>query len=526
MHIFKQILNSKKMNKIQILDCTLRDGGYYTNWDFDPNLVKSYFKSLNSLPIDWIELGYRSKPQKEYFGEYFYCPDYLLKEARSSYNGKIAIMLNEKDVNTKTVKDLIKSSIGYVDMIRLAIDPQNLMRAIDIAIEIKKLGLLVGFNVMYMSKWKNQPDFLENLHNVNGIADFFYMVDSYGGIYPNELVEILTLVKSKLTIPIGFHGHNNLETALINSLTAIENGATMIDATFTGMGRGAGNLKTELLLTALNSKNETEVDFNSLSDVTHSFENLQMQYNWGTNLPYMVSGANSLPQKDVMDWVGKRYYSYNSIIRALHNQKNNIEDNLKYEKFISSKENDEILIIGGGQNTIRHKTAILDFLEKNPKIVIIHASAKNAAIFKGLIHEQYFCLVGIEGNRLEKTLLDFGHFNGNCLLPSFPRKMGTYVPMSVSSKTKELEEIEFSPTLKDSHTALALQASIQLKAKKIFVVGYDGYGNTLLSARDLELFNENEYLFNVFKEKTGISIQSLTPTFYKELFQDSVYSKI
>ena len=64
---------------MKILDCTLRDGGYYTNWDFSLDLVDAYIESLNKLPIDFIEIGYRSLPQKSYRGEYFFCPHYLLE---------------------------------------------------------------------------------------------------------------------------------------------------------------------------------------------------------------------------------------------------------------------------------------------------------------------------------------------------------------------------------------------------------------------------------------------------------------
>lgn len=514
------------MKNITILDCTLRDGGYYTNWDFDAELVKTYFKSLNRLPVEWIELGYRSLPKKEYLGEYFYCPDYVLQMAAKYFKGKIAIMFNEKDIQPEHVENLLKSAKPYVHMIRLAIDPKNIMRAVGLAKEIKRQGFQVGFNVMYMSKWKQQPEFLDQLPNINGVADYLYMVDSYGGIYPDEIKEILQIVKQKVTIPVGFHGHNNMELALINAITAIESGAELIDATITGMGRGAGNLKTELLLTALNAKGYFNIDFNVLSDVTHSFEELQLKFQWGTNLPYMVSGANSLPQKDVMDWVGKRYYSYNSIIRALHNQKNKLEDNEKYPLFSPEKLSEKVMIVGGGPSVLQHKIAILQFLNANSDISLVHASSKNVPIFKGVTNRQYFCLVGIEGNRLEMALAETGNFSGNCVLPAFPRKMGTYVPDFVKNVSCELANVEFTDALKDAHTTLALQTSIQLQANQIYVIGYDGYGQERVSSRELELFNENEYLFSHFKLNTGIMPVSLTPTKYSELKSESVYGLI
>ena len=519
-----------KLNNIlmkpKILDCTLRDGGYYTNWDFNKDLVKEYLSSLNMLPIDWVELGYRSKPENSYLGEYYYCPDYVLEMARSVFKGKIAIMFNEKDVQPENVEGLLNSAKGKVDMIRLAIDPKNLLRAIELAKEIKNHGFLVGFNIMYMSKWKNQPDFLDLLPKINGVADYLYMVDSFGGIYPGEVKEILDIVKERVTMSVGFHGHNNMELALINAITALENGAEMIDATVTGMGRGAGNLKTELFLTALQAKGILDIDFNALSDLTHLFENLQEEYKWGTNLPYMVSGANSLPQKDVMEWVGKRFYSYNAIIRALRNQKNKVSDNERFPTFETDKLYKKVLIVGGGKSIADRSEAVLQFLQKNPEVAIIHSSARNSNFFKDIDNDQFFCLVGNEGNRLEKVFKDLGNFRGICVLPAFPRKMGTYIPKAVYNQTRELKEVTYTKQLNDTHTAIALEIALMLEAETIFAVGYDGYSNALISNKDFELFNENESLFTQFKRNTGKSIVSLTPTLYKSFQQDSIYSKI
>ena len=106
---------------------------------------------------------------------------------------------------------------------------------------------------------------------LDGKIDFLYMVDSYGSVYPDELVELIKLIKKRTNVALGFHGHNNLELGLINTLTAIENGVDIVDSTITGMGRGAGNLKTELLLTVLNSKGILDFDYNHLSNVVDIF---------------------------------------------------------------------------------------------------------------------------------------------------------------------------------------------------------------------------------------------------------------
>ncbi|WP_240491749.1 hypothetical protein [Flavivirga aquatica] len=64
----------------KILDCTLRDGGYYTNWDFDKQLLIKYSRAMEELPIDYVEIGYRSITLEGYLGKCFYCPEYVMKE--------------------------------------------------------------------------------------------------------------------------------------------------------------------------------------------------------------------------------------------------------------------------------------------------------------------------------------------------------------------------------------------------------------------------------------------------------------
>lgn len=510
---------------IKILDCTIRDGGYYTNWDFDKSLVDNYIKSTNQLPIDYIEVGYRSFPMKGYLGKYFYSPVYELENLKKLSNKKLVIILNEKDIRPENLQDLLSPLKGLIDMVRIAIDPEYLGRALILAEGVKNMEFEVGFNVMYMSKWSQYGDFINELKNVDGIADYFYMVDSYGGVYPTDVINTINLVRSNTTCKLGFHGHNNLELALINTLTAIEHGVEIVDATILGMGRGAGNLKTELLLTALNEKQGIKVDFNALGDIVNSFDGLLAKYQWGTNLPYMISGSNSLPQKDVMDWVTTRFYSFNSIIRALQNQKEKVQDNERLPKLIVDSTSEEVLIVGGGKSALEHAEGINEFIKSKPELIVIHASSKNAFSYKGLSNKQVFCLVGSEGYRLEKVFDGLGDFDGLCVLPPFPRKMGTYIPTAVRYKSFELSFVEFTDKYQDSHTALALQTAIQLRANNIYAVGYDGYQDGHVTSKERDLTQENEFLFQCFSEKIT-PITSLTNTLYKKLEYNSLYSFI
>ena len=148
---------------MKILDCTLRDGGYYTDWDFSQALVDSYIKAMNELPVNYLEVGYRNNPSKEYLGRFGYTPVSVLTHLRDTCTKKLAVMLNEKSTKPSDLEYLLKPIQGLADMVRIAIDPKNIDRAIVLAKAVKSMGFEVGFNVMYMSKWAEMDGFLPKL---------------------------------------------------------------------------------------------------------------------------------------------------------------------------------------------------------------------------------------------------------------------------------------------------------------------------------------------------------------------------
>lgn len=509
----------------KLLDCTLRDGGYYTQWDFDDSVVQAYVDAMNQLPIDYLEVGYRNNPTADYLGKFGYTPISVMRQLRQRSSKKLALMLNEKSTAPTELDRLIQPLRGLVDMVRIAVDPRNFQRAVVLAKAVKAYGFEVGFNVMYMSQWGEYDGFLSQLPLLNEVADLFCLVDSYGGVTPDEVRETIRTVKKYTSCPIGFHGHNNLQLGLINTLTAIQEGVDFVDATILGMGRGAGNLNMELLLTYLNQKQGLTVDFNVLGDVISAFMPLYRQYQWGTNLPYMISGANSLPQKEVMDWVSNRAYSFNSIVRALDNRREKLLDNAKYPEFHPSKKYSQVLIIGGGDSVVHHQVGLAMFLAQRPDTALVFATARFAAYFAATTADKYFCLIGNEAKRLAQNTQG-ADFAAQCILPPYPRKMGTEVPEYLKAVTSELPSIQFANAHDDSCTALAIQLALDLSEGDIFVAGYDGYPGGVLSEKETALTTENRELFDSYAQYTGRPMRSLTPSLYKGLEISSLYQYI
>jgi 4-hydroxy 2-oxovalerate aldolase len=145
--------------------------------------------------------------------------------------------------------------------------------------------------------------------------------------------------------------------------------------------------------------------------------------------------------------------------------------------------------------------------------------------FTKVPNDQYFCLVGNEGHRLEEVFGDLSNVKGTCILPPYPRKMGTYIPKKLESRAFELKDVSFTDQLKDTHTAIAIETALELGINKLYIVGYDGYGEVPMGKKEQDLYAENEFLFER-AQKIGLELISLTSTSYKKLKKDSIFARL
>lgn len=503
---------------MKILDCTLRDGGYYTNWDFDDELVQKYIDCTNKLPIDYLEIGYRNPKLEGYYGKYFFCNLSVLKKFRKESNKKISIMLNQKSVTEDNVVSILEPAKEFIDLVRIALDPSKIEETIPIAKKINELGVDLALNVMYASQWCNDDKFISSLSHLNSICKYIYFVDSYGSMFPEDVRNICQNLSSNITS--GFHGHNNMQMGLSNTLEALKFEVGIVDSTITGMGRGAGNLSTELLLTVLNKRENLDVDFDSLSRIVSDFTLLKNKFGWGTSLPYMFSGVNSFPQKQVMDWITKRFYSFGTIIKNLKSENNYLNE---FDDF-NTDEKKKVLLVGGGKSVRYHRESIVSFLEANPETIVIHSSSRNSDCFKSVNNENVYCLAGNEGKRIEEQLSNININKSKFVLASLPNDIDAYVPESIKRFTSRLREKSSSKAYGKTHTGIAIQIIIEMQPEDIFVVGYDGYEERNLTAKEIESFEENTEIFENFVSNMKIDLISLTKTKYEIMFQDAVFN--
>lgn len=517
-----------------ILDCTLRDGGYYTAWDFEDGLLSEYLAGMRGAKsVSTIEIGYRSNVGKAYSGRFRHMPRSLIAKCRERLrpDQKISIMLDEKDTTPEQIDGLLGDLRGEVEIIRFAIAPTRLDRAVDLVAACNALDFKVGLNVMYLNSYSEDASVLAPLAD-SGAASVA-LVDSYGGCLPKEVSGAIAAARGMLPQPIGFHGHDNISMAFANSLAALDAGALIIDSTVQGMGRGAGNTRTELLAAYFGSKLAMSVDYSALSTVVETFARLQKQHEWGTNLAYMVSGLEGLPQADVMDWLGTRRYGMGSIVAALRQHgEGQVDDtafpDLQQSQFGQSLAGRPVLIIGGGDSIVQHAEALRDFARR-ANAVIVHSTTKQAHVFQSLEVSQIYCLAGQEITRLGDEGLSIMDIDGRGVVVQAPPRLPGTTPSSanvfqVESRRGQTVRGKLGPIADEPPLDLALSVAESLGAEVAYVAGFDGYAHASLAdqqnARDVQLA-----LDEAVRRWTDRTLISVTPSLY-DVQVTSVYAML
>ena len=118
-------------------------------------------------------------------------------------------------------------------------------------------------------------------------TDIFYIADSLGCLNPKKTKDLITEIKKIWNKDIGIHAHDNLGLTLKNSITAVKAGATWVDSTVLGMGRGPGNTKTEEVLNELKIANKNKIRLKKV--ISNYFRKLKKRYKWGKSIFYNIS---------------------------------------------------------------------------------------------------------------------------------------------------------------------------------------------------------------------------------------------
>lgn len=243
------------MSKIFLTDTTLRDGSHTVSHKWNTDDVRKIVTALDAAGIDLIEVGHGDglTGSTINYGFADYDDFEIVKAAASAIkNSKLTVLLIP---GIGTVEDLKKAQECGAKAVRVAthvteadVSEQHIKAA-------KKMGMFtVGFLMMgHMASVEKIVEEAKKMESYG--ADVVYCTDSAGAMLPVNVKEKISALVKNLSIPIGHHSHNNLGLAIGNSLAAIEAGATYIDGSLSGLGAGAGNTATEVLVAVMNKMN-------------------------------------------------------------------------------------------------------------------------------------------------------------------------------------------------------------------------------------------------------------------------------
>ncbi len=530
-----------KKNKINILDCTLRDGGYYNNWNFKKELINEYLKVMDILEIDYVEIGFRFIDKIRTKGPTAYSDENFLRSLKIPKKLKIGIMINAADfVNKNEIIGFAKKYFkpkkkSIISLIRIACHYHEVERILPLINWLKRSGYKVGVNIMQIPELSSKQ--IKKTVSIikKTKADILYFADSLGSLNQFETKKIIKTIKSNWKGSIGIHAHDNMGKALDNSLEAIKNSVNWVDCTVTGMGRGPGNTQTEYLILELNKNNKKNKNLVPLLNlIKDHLEPLKEKYKWGSNPFYYFAGLNSIhpsfvqgmmnderfKSEDIytnlnyINSVGGRKFSNELITLGKNFYKKLTKGNWEPHQLVYNK---NVLIIGPGNSFKKYKKKIIKFIKRD-KLKVLVLNAINP-LPKKYIDAHIVCntLRLLSDTEKYKKLQNYIITPFSSFSKNIKSKINTnkILDFGLQVKNKRFKFFNNYVVLPNSLAiSYALGICTSGGAKKIYFAGLDGY--TFNSPKNFEM---NETLESYKLEKEAKKICSLTPTSYKIKYQ-------
>lgn len=310
---------------VRVVDATLRDGGLVNDFYFSDEFVRNLYQANLKAGVDYMEFGYKASKEMfdvNKFGKWKFSNDDDIRAivGDNNTNLKIAVMADVGRCDYKT--DIINKKDSPIDLIRVATYLNTIPSAIHMIEDAAAKGYEVSCNIMAISNAQEKN--LEVALDLLGKSpvDVLYIVDSYGSLYPEQIARIADMYinfAEKYGKKVGIHAHNNQQLAFANTIEAVGDGVDWLDATYFGMGRGAGNCSMELLLGFL--RNPKYKEYPVIQFIENNMVKLKEEgVVWGYDLQYLMTGLlNQHPRNAIQFTKDKRtdYFEFYKEIVAL-----------------------------------------------------------------------------------------------------------------------------------------------------------------------------------------------------------------
>ena len=307
---------------IKVVDCTIRDGGLVNNFYFDDEFVRNLYTANVAAGVEYMEFGYKASKEifdvKE-FGKWKFCDEQDIRDIVGDNNTDLKISVMADVGRTDYKKDIIPKTDSVIDMIRIATYINTIPAAIEMIHYCAEMGYETTINIMAVSTAaESELDLALDLLAQSEVGTI-YLVDSYGSLYPEQirrLADKYLKVAEKYGKKVGIHAHNNQQLAFANTIEACTVGVSYLDATMSGMGRGAGNCNMELLLGFLRNPKY------SLNPVFKFLQNQMLPLKktglvWGCDVQYMLTGQQNQHPRTAIAFTAEQREDYAAFYQSL-----------------------------------------------------------------------------------------------------------------------------------------------------------------------------------------------------------------
>ncbi len=527
------------------LDCTLRDGGYYTNWDFSRELVERYLESLRFTSVTAVELGYRSMVNSGYRGPYGFTTEKFLSTLSLPQELDVGVMVNASELLAADDMNVLLSrlfpAISFetaIKFVRIACHPHELRKALPAVNWLRERGFRVGVNVMQISTCNEEVVRDLALEAAQFEFEVLYIADSTGSLNPQSTRKVVDIIRESWSGEVGIHAHDNMGCALTNTLSALDAGASWIDSTVFGMGRGPGNCRTEELVIEVSHRSGKNANIAKLISLGESlFAPMQAKYKWGKNPYYYLTGAYQIHPTYVQEMISDSRYSPNDVLAVIEYLKQSAGNRYNLTILETAKKfyrdtpagtwnpstlfnAREVLILGPGSGLQQHADAVVQYIKSRYPIVVALNNQKS------LPDEFIDVRVACHPLRLLADSDSLSRSPQPLIVP------GSMLPEDTIAALSGVEVLDFGLHITTGNfefhehyaslpsalvIAYALGVVTSGGCARIYLAGFDGYG------RGDPRTDEVQDAFDAYsKSRSSVELVAITPTCYS-ISSKSVY---
>ena len=487
------------MRKAQMLDCTLRDGAYLIDKKFGDNVIKGMIGGLLKSNVDIIEIGFL---QTEGFGEGKTVFANAADAARFVPQPKGKTMYTVlADYSRYDVELLDENPGNSFDAVRVCFFKKEREGAVEFCKRVAEKGykfFVQPVDILGYSD-KEMIDLIEKVNPLNPYC--FSIVDTFGSMYEDDLERVYHLIDHNLvyTSKIGFHSHNNMQmsSALSQSFLRMTYSSreSVVDTTVAGMGRGAGNTPTELIMQYMIQKLGYPYNLDAILDLIDTYmPAIRSQCTWGYTTPYFIAGCysahvnnisylskkNGIESKDIryiLNKIGgqkRKRYDYD-LLEATYTDylSSNIDDEEDFNKLRDVIKGKKVTVVAPGSTTTSYLEKVVEE-SKDSVVIAINHIPQNVDI-------EY---VFVSNNSRYNYWKEDAKFNATAKI--FTSNLD-YAKGEIDLVVSYKRLLKCGWENMDNSTILLLRLLDKLGAKSISVAGFDGYGtDTNYSQKTME----------------------------------------